>query len=73
MQMFVMCDTFVIASELLSIYHFSFCFIFRVSVFFKVFFFPRLLSFNLWCSRSVVCLSLRVYNVVKLSFYNTLN
>ena len=34
MQMFVMCDTFVIASELLSIYHFSFCFIIRVSVFF---------------------------------------
>ena len=60
MQMFVMCDSFVIASELLSIYHFFFCFIFRVSVcFFKVFF-SRLLSFNLWCSRSAVCLSLRV-------------
>ena len=42
-------------SELLSIYHFSFCFNFRVSVFF---FFLRLLSFILWCSRSVVFLSL---------------
>ena len=70
MQMFLMCDTFVIASELLSIYHFSFVSISESVCFF---FFPRLLSFNLWCSRSVVFLSLRVDNVVKLRGFNTLN